>query len=149
MTLDPPPDEVPTMPKSRLSKLSASKNTALVTKISKGEDAFFARIEANLGPKFRIAIFNTDSKTVFSAFGSPRGLFKRKLHIQANDIVVLSSLPQPNQLCEIIGLLDRQEASDLCKQGRLEKVIFAPLDAEVEDDIFTYEAEEEVDLKSL
>jgi len=137
--------------KSRMAKISARKNTSLVAKISKGEEAFFARIEANLGPKFRIAIFNTDSKTVFSAFGSPRGLMKNKLHIQTNDIVVLSSLPQPNQLCEIIGLVDRREASDLCKNGRLEKVIFAPLDAEEEDDIFTYEAEAEaeVDMKSL
>lgn len=135
--------------KSRMAKISARKNTALVAKISKGEDAFFARIEANLGPKFRIAIFNTDSKTVFSAFGSPRGLMKNKIHIQTNDIVVLSSLPQPNQLCEIIGLVDRKEASDLCSQGRLEKVIFAPLDAEENDDIFTYEDEAEVDMKSL
>jgi len=142
---------------SRLAKSAARKNTALVKDISSGETAFFARIEANLGPKFRIAIFNKDSKAVYSAFGSPRGLFRQKkagVRFQTNDIVVLSSFPEPNQLCEIIGLLGRKEASDLYKEGRIDKIIFTPVETHTtgdiaQEDLFDYSSEHEVDMKDL
>jgi hypothetical protein len=142
---------------SRLAKSAQRKNTALVKSIlgtnADVETTIFARIEANLGPKFRVAIFNTTSKTVFSAFGSPRGLFKQKksgVRFQTNDIVVLSTLPGANELCEIVGLIDRKEASQLYKDGRINKVIFTPVEtetsAEVTEDIFDYD---EVNMEDL
>ena len=137
---------------SRLAKSAQRKNMALVKDVLDGQATIFARVEANLGPKFRVAIFNTSSKTVFSAFGSPRGLFRQKKGVcfQTNDIVVLSSLPAANELCEIVGLIDRKEASQLYKDGRIEKAIFTPVEtetcAEVTEDIFDYD---EVDMETL
>jgi hypothetical protein len=137
---------------SRIAKSAQRKNAALVKDIMSGESTIFARVEANLGPKFRIAIFNTGSKTVFSAFGSPRGLFRQKhgVRFQINDIVMLSSLPEANELCEIIGLIDRKEASQLYKDGRIDKVIFTPVETETFEkpleDVFDYE---EVDMETL
>jgi hypothetical protein len=138
---------------SRLAKSAQRKNTALVKDVLAGQATVFARIEANLGPKFRVAIFNTSSKSVISAFGSPRGLFRQKhgVRFQTNDIVVLSSLPGANELCEIVGLIDRKEASQLYKDGRIEKVIFTPVEtettAEATEDIFDYG--EEVNMEDL
>ncbi len=138
---------------SRIAKSAQRKNTALVKDIVAGQTTIFARVEANLGPKFRVAIFNTSSKSVISAFGSPRGLFRQKnsVRFQINDIVVLSSLPEANQLCEIVGLIDRKEASQLYKDGRIEKVIYTPVQtettAEETEDIFDYE--EEVNMEDL
>ena len=139
---------------SRLAKSAVRKNIALVKDIlADATGTVFARVEANLGPKFRVAIFNTSSKTVFTAFGSPRGLFRQKhgVRFQTNDIVILSSLPEANQLCEIVGLIDRKEASQLYKDGRIDKVIFTPVETETCDkvtteDIFDYD---EVDMETL
>ena len=148
-------DRSPTMPPktSRIAKSAQRKNTALVKDVLGGQASIFARIEANLGPKFRVAIFNTSSNTVIKAFGSPRGLFRQKngVRFQINDIVVLSSLPEANELCEIVGLIDRKEASQLYKDGRIEKVIFTAVETEttveVTEDIFDYG--EEVDMETL
>ena len=156
--LYPTPDRSPAMPPktSRLAKSADRKNTALIKGIlADSSGAVFARVEANLGPKFRVAIFNTSSKTVFTAFGSPRGLFRQKkagIVFQTNDIVVLSSLPQPNELCEIIGLIERKDASQLYKDGQINKVIFTPVETETSDavateDIFDYD--EEVNMEDL
>jgi hypothetical protein len=140
---------------SRLAKSAAAKNTALVKDImTDATGTVFARVEANLGPKFRVAIFNTSSRTVFTAFGSPRGLFRQKkagVRFQTNDIVVLSSLPGVNELCEIVGLIERKEASQLYKDGRIDKVIFTPVETETSDkaaseDIFDYD---EVNMETL
>jgi hypothetical protein len=115
----------------------------------------FARIEANIGPQFRLAIFNTSSKKTYSAFGSPRGLFRQKHGVRfcLNDIVVLSSLPEENQVCEIIGLIESKEASQLYKDGHIDRFIFMPLETEgikekLTEDVFDY-ADEEVNMEAL
>lgn len=150
--------EVPTMPPktSRIAKCAQRKNTSLVKDImASASGTVFARVEANIGPQFRLAIFNTGSKKVYSAFGSPRGLFRQKhgVRFRVNDIVVLSSLPEENQLCEIIGLIERKEASQLYNEGHIDKVIFTAVSTEAPEkvdiltaDVFDYN---EVDMETL
>lgn len=149
---------VPTMPPktSRLAKCAQRKNASLVKDIMAGASGtVFARIEANIGPQFRVAIFNNiGTKKTYSAFGSPRGLFRQKngVRFRVNDIVVLSSLPLENQVCEIIGLIERKEASELYKDGLIDKVIFTPVETEgtnekLTEDVFDYA--DEVDVEAL
>jgi hypothetical protein len=156
-TLCPPLSGPHTMPPktSRIAKCAQRKNASLVKDImASASGTVFARIEANIGPQFRVAIFNTGSKKTYSAFGSPRGLFRQKngVRFRVNDIVVLSSLPLENQLCEIIGLIERKEASELYKNGHIDTVIFTPVEAEgtkekLTEDVFDYT--DEVDVETL
>lgn len=142
---------------SRLAKCAQRKNTSLVKDImASASGTVFARVEANIGPQFRLAIFNAGTKKVYKAFGSPRGLFRQKngVRFRINDIVVLSSLPEENQLCEIIGLIERKEASELYRDGKIEKVIFTAVSTEapekadiLTEDVFDYN--EDVDMETL
>ena len=139
---------------SHIAKSAQRKNAALVKDImTSASGIVFARVEANIGPQFRLAIFNTSSKKKYSAFGSPRGLFRQKhgVRFRLNDIVVLSSLPEENQLCEIIGLIDMKEASQLYKDGHIDRFIFMPVETEepkekLTEDVFDYQ---EVDMEAL
>jgi hypothetical protein len=117
---------------SRLSVSTVAKNTKLTKDILNGTIAIFARIEANIGPTFRIVVYNSETEKSYTAFASPRGIFRRKkgvMEFKADDIVVISTIPQPNQLCEIIGLLTCEEASILHTDGRIPSIVYYKPDA--------------------
>jgi len=109
-----------------------AKNTKLTKEILNGSIAIFARIEANIGPTFRIVVYNSETDKSYTAFASPRGIFRRKkgvMEFKADDIIVISTIPQPNQLCEIIGLLNSEEASILHTDGRIPSIVYCKPDA--------------------
>jgi hypothetical protein len=117
---------------SRLSVSTVAKNTKLTKEILNGSIAIFARIEANIGPTFRIVVYNSETDKSYTAFASPRGIFRRKkgvMEFKADDIIVISTIPQPNQLCEIIGLLNSEEASILHTDGRIPSIVYCKPDA--------------------
>lgn len=117
---------------SRLSVSTVAKNTKLTKDILNGTIAIFARIEANLGPNFRIVVYNSETDKSYTAFASPRGIFRRKkgvMRFKTDDIIIISTIPQPNQLCEIIGLLTCEEASILHTDGRIPSIVYAKPDA--------------------
>ena len=125
-------------PKSRLMKVAEKKNAILVSKVMDG--SVFARVEANLGPQFRISVF--DGKKVIQVFGISR-LKKKQIQIHINDIVLLSCQVKDGQVAEIIGRIGRageSEARPLFKEGRIHKEIFLPIqisgEVEALDDIF-------------
>lgn len=127
-------------PKSRLMKAAEKKNEILVSKVMNGKDSVFARVEANLGPQFRISIF--DGKRIIQVFGISR-LKKKQVQININDIVLLSSNVKEGEVGEIIGRVGRageKEARPLLKEGRIHKEIFLPIqitgECEALDDIF-------------
>ena len=131
-------------PKSRLTKSAERKNEILVTQIINGKETTFARVEANLGPQFRIAVFDQARKQVIKVFGISRKS-KKEMAININDIVLLSSLPKEGHVGEIIGRLcaaGSNDARPLLTQGRIHREIFSPIQisGEVEpealDDIF-------------
>jgi hypothetical protein len=118
---------------NRLAKSARAKNAKLVAGLADEDVGYttFARVEANLGPKFRLVIYDLEDKRVIKVFGSPRGLFKTKkagMQFGVNDIVLLSTSPKEGELGEIIGRIDRKEARPLYKDGRIHESVFASVD---------------------
>lgn len=133
------------MPKSRPeSKLAAAtkiKNNAVVSKILAGQDAVFGRIEANMGPQFRVVIYDHGKKKLIKAFGLSRKN-SRQMRISIDDLVFLSSLPKEGELCEIGGCIDPDVARVLYKKGRIHVLIYSK---ETADTIFEREDEDVAD----
>ena len=127
---------------SKVAKSAEKKNADAISNL--GEDAVFARVNANLGSYFRLTCHDGD-KTV-ELLGSPRGLFKQKkaqIRFARDDIVVLSSMPaRGSDISQIIALIGKKDAQQLYKDGRIHKSVYqAPpsFGAEgepVSDDIF-------------
>jgi hypothetical protein len=142
---------------SKVAKSADKKNAEVISKL--GEDAVFARVNANLGSYFRLTCYDGD-KTV-ELLGSPRGLFKQKkaqIRFARDDIVVLSSMPsRGSDISQIIALINKKEAQELYKDGRIHTSVYkAPLafGAEgeaVSDDIFdrSEEVEGELDVDEI
>lgn len=110
-------------PMSRLAKSADKKNTILVSAIVDGKESIFARIEANLGPQFRIVAFDHEKKRVITAFGISRKP-KRQMNIEINDLVLLSVLPKEGEVGEIIGRIGRKEARPLYNEGRIHETVY-------------------------
>ena len=136
-------------PMSRLAKSADKKNTILVSAIVDGKESIFARVEANLGPQFRIVAFDHEKKRVITAFGISRKP-KKQMNIEINDLVLLSVLPKDGEVGEIIGRIGRKEARPLYNEGRIHEVVYtqAQLFGVVDDglhDVF----EEEIDVDTI
>lgn len=146
---------------NRLAKSARAKNAQLVAKLADDVgDMFFARVEANLGPKFRLVHFDPIKKRVVKVFGSPRGLFRSKkadMQFGVNDIVLISTSPAEGELCEMVGRIDRKDARPLYKAGHIHESIFASVDffsagkelkgaSDGLDDLFDYGEDEDEEL---
>jgi len=139
-------------PMGRLAKSASNKNSVLVSAIVDGKETIFARIEANLGPQFRIVAFDHSKNRVIQAFGISRKA-KKHLPIEINDLVLLSAMPKDGEVGEIVGRISRKEARPLLKEGRIHSMVFTPADLfgvvnEPLNDIFE-DAEAEVDVENI
>jgi hypothetical protein len=136
-------------PMGRLAKSASQKNSVLVSACINGKETIFARIEANLGPQFRIVVFDHSKNRVIQAFGISRKA-KKHLPIEINDLVLLSALPKDGEVGEIVGRIGRKEARPLFNEGRIHSTVFTPADLfgvvnEPLNDIF----EDEVDIENI
>lgn len=128
---------------SKVAQSASNKNKTVVAKL--GDEAIFARVNANLGSYFRLTVH--DGEKTIELLGSPRGLFKQRkaqIRFARDDIVILSSMPsRASEISEIIALLCKKDAQQLYKDGRIHKNVYqAPPSfgaAEApEDDFFDY-----------
>ena len=138
-------------PMGRLAKSASQKNSILVSAIVDGKETIFARIEANLGPQFRIVAFDHSKNRVIQAFGISRKA-KKHLPIEINDLVLLSALPKDGEVGEIVGRIGRKEARPLFKDGRIHDSVYTPAQlfgavSEPLDDVF--EDAEALDIENI
>ena len=113
-------------PMSRLAKSADEKNYLRLLEIIRGKDAIFARIEANLGPKFRIVVYDHEKKQVIQAFAFSRKP-RNHLTIHRDDLVSLSTIPKEGTEVEIdirIGMAGEKEAKSLYEEGRIHSSIY-------------------------
>jgi hypothetical protein len=141
--------------KGRLAKSADKKNDSRLLEIIRGKDAIFARIEANLGPKFRIVVYDHDKKQVIQAFAFSRKP-RNHLAIHRDDLVSLSTLPKEGAEVEIdirIGMAGDKEAKSLYEEGRIHSSIYTASNACSEgmtkalNDIF--EEPEDIDIENI
>lgn len=129
---------------SKVAQSAANKNKTVVAQL--GDEAIFARVNANLGSYFRLTVHD-GAKTV-ELLGSPRGLFKQRkaqIRFARDDIVILSSMPsRASEISEIIALLGKKDAQQLYKDGRIHKSVyqappaFGAAETDEADDFFDY-----------
>lgn len=101
------------------------------------KDTNLARVEKNLGSYFQL-VYNDGDRTYEGIYGSPRQVLS-KIRIGAGDIVIVEGLEQLPELikrgkkvvCEITGILSRENVRELKKEGRIHRSIVAE---EGEDD---------------
>ena len=119
---------MPPHQKGRLAKSADKKNSIMVSAIIGGKETVFARIEANLGPQFRIVAYDHEKKRVITAFGISRKA-KKHLPLKINDLVLLSAVPNDGEVGEIIGRVGaagEKEAKSLYDEGRIHSSVYTP-----------------------
>ena len=112
--------------KGRLAKSADKKNTIMVSAIVAGKETVFARVEANLGPQFRIVVFDNDTKKIIKAFAISRKP-KKQLPLKINDVVLLSAVPNDGEVGEIIGRVGaagEKETKSLYDEGRIHASVY-------------------------
>jgi hypothetical protein len=112
--------------KGRLAKSADKKNTIMVSAIVAGKETVFARVEANLGPQFRIVVFDKDTKKIIKAFAISRKP-KHHLPLKINDIVLLSAVPNDGEVGEImgrVGTAGEKETKALYDEGRIHASVY-------------------------
>jgi len=112
--------------KGRLAKSVDKKNTIMVSAIVGGKETIFARVEANLGPQFRIVVFDKDTKKIIKAFAISRKP-KHHLPLKINDIVLLSAVPNDGEVGEImgrVGTAGEKETKALYDEGRIHASVY-------------------------
>ena len=139
-----------TKPQSRYAKAANSKNEKAVDAALAGEGKF-ARVEKSLGNRQFHVRFH-DGKQDIQLLAIPRGVFsaggKARVIISVGDIVLLDGLIKKDIIVEITGRLDKKQAHDLFKSGRLHKTVYTT--EEVADDLFDYAADEvDVDVEAI
>jgi hypothetical protein len=147
-------------PQGRKSKAAAACNNRAVTKVLKGEEAAFARVEKALGFSQFLVRYNDGHQTYEDVIATPRGTFsaggKVRVRICVGDIVLLDGVQElpdarkkgKKMIVEITGKLEKKEAQQLFTAGRIDKSVYQSADGAVEDDMFDYadqEAEEATD----
>jgi hypothetical protein len=113
--------------KGRLAKSADKKNTIMVSAIVGGKETIFARVEANLGPQFRIVVFDNDTNKIIKAFAISRKP-KHHLPLKINDIVLLSAVPNDGEVGEImgrVGAAGEKETKSLYDEGRIHASVYA------------------------
>lgn len=116
--------------KGRLAVSAENKNNRLISVIMKDSEStpIFARIEANLGPCFRMVFYDREARTCKQIMGEPRGLFrqrKARIRFATGDLVILSEIPTGSvKMTEIIGHVQPEEAQELYESGRIHKDIY-------------------------
>lgn len=93
------------------------------------KDTNLARVEKNLGSYFQL-VYNDGDRTYEGIYGSPRQVLS-KIRIGAGDIVIVEGLEQLPELikrgkkvvCEITGILSRENVRELKKEGRIHRSI--------------------------
>ena len=116
--------------KSRFAKSADKMNDKGLLEILHGKDAIFARIDANLGPKFRIVFYDHAKKQVIQEFAFSRKP-KKHLTIYRNDLVALSTLPKEGTEVEIairIGMAGEKNAKFLYDEGRIHSSVYSASD---------------------
>lgn len=119
---------MPPHQKGRLAKSADKKNTIMVSAIVAGKETVFARVEANLGPQFRIVVFDHEKRQVIKAFAVSRKP-KKQLPLKINDLVLLSAIPNDGEVGEIIGRVGtagEKEAKSLYDEGRIHSSVYTP-----------------------
>jgi hypothetical protein len=112
--------------KGRLAKSADKKNTKLLVEVVAGKETVFARVEANLGPQFRIVVFDKDTKKIIKAFAISRKP-KHHLPLKINDIVLLSAVPNDGEVGEImgrVGTAGEKETKSLYDEGRIHASVY-------------------------
>jgi len=143
------------MPKQpgRLRKSFEKKEEIKVSARINDKDAIIARVEANLGPYFRVIVFDHDKKKVIQALGFSRKA-KHHLPIFRNDLVFLDKLPNDGEVVEIdsrIGTAGEKQAKSLYDEGRIHSSVYSSSDCSSEgmtkalNDIF----EDAVDIENI
>lgn len=110
----------------RLGKSATKKNIVMISAVIAGKETVFARVEANLGPQFRIVVFNKDTSKIIKAFAISRKP-KNHLRIEVNDLVLLSAVPNDGEVGEIIGRVGaagEKEAKSLYDEGRIHASVY-------------------------
>jgi translation initiation factor IF-1 len=142
-----------TKPQGRYAKCANAKNVLAVEKAMSGE-GIFARVEKSLGNRqFKIIVWHADDTLTLTA--SPRGVFsaggKARVYISIGDIVLIEGKIHKDTIVEITGRLDKKQAQDLFKAGRIDKAVYK-ID-EIEDDLFDYkvadDAEADIDIDDV
>jgi len=138
-----------TRPQGRMAKAAADKNDRAIRSIMGGEEGNFGRIEKALGNRqFRVRFFDgTDLHAELTAI--PRGVFsaggKARVRISTGDIVILDGvqmIPTAKKqgktiTLEITAKLDKKEAQQLYKQGRIHASVYQENEDEA-DDLFEH-----------
>jgi hypothetical protein len=115
---------------SRLRNSFENKNEKKVSVRIKDKDSVIARIEANLGPYFRIVVFDHNKKKVIQALGFSSKQ-KKHLPIFKNDIVFLDKLPNEGEVVEIdsrIGAAGEKQVKSLYDEGRIHSSVYSSSD---------------------
>jgi len=144
-----------TKPQSRYAKAANSKNEKAIDAAISGEGSF-GRVEKSLGNRqFHVRFHN--GKEPIQLLAVPRGVFsaggKARVIISVGDIVLLDGLQDMKKdlIVEITGRLEKKQAQQLFKSGRIHKTIYST-DEEVADDLFDYQEkpeDEEVDVDAI
>jgi translation initiation factor IF-1 len=155
-----------TRPQGRMAKAAADKNDRAIRSIMGGEEGNFGRIDKALGNRqFRVRFFDgTDLHAELTAI--PRGVFsaggKARVRISTGDIVILDGvqmIPAAKKqgktiTLEITAKLDKKEAQQLYKQGRIHASVYQENEDEA-DDLFEHadaegnEGDEDIDIEAI
>jgi hypothetical protein len=126
-------------------------NAAVQIVLSNTKDTCLARVEKNLGSYFQL-VYNDGERTYEGIYGSPRQVLS-KIRIGAGDFVIVEGLEQVEDLvkrgkkvvCEITGILSRENVRELKKNGRIAREILAEQADEEEYGITFDFSDEETD----
>jgi translation initiation factor IF-1 len=152
-----------TRPQGRMAKAAADKNDRAIRSIMGGEEGNFGRVEKALGNRqFYVRFFDgLDIHPELTAI--PRGVFsaggKARVRICTGDIVVLDGVNMISVAkkqgktitLEITAKLDKKEAQQLYKQGRIHSSVYQEKEDE-EDDLFDHEDipdEDDIDISAI
>ena len=134
-----------TKPQSRYAKAANSKNQKAVELALSGEGNF-ARVEKSLGNRqFHVRFYDNDKKQTLDLLAIPRGVFsaggKARVIISVGDIVLLDGIVKDKdtatRILEITGRLDKKQAQELYKAGRIHQSIYTT-EVKAQDEIFDY-----------
>ena len=106
-------------------------NAAVQVVLSSTKDSCLARVEKNLGSYFQL-VYNDGERTYEGIYGSPRQVLS-KIRIGTGDFVIVEGLEQLPELikrgkkvvCEITGILSRENVRELKKAGRISRSLMA------------------------